>query len=70
MKQAINFDWKFVGDYKEEYLNKLPDSSAQINIPHCAKEVPYNYFILRRYHPAAPALPSGPSRAALPRNGY
>ena len=49
MKQAINFDWKFAGDYKEEYLNKLPDSSAQINIPHCAKEVPYNYFTEKDY---------------------
>ena len=49
MKQAINFDWKFAGDYKEDYLNKLPDSSAQINIPHCAKEVPYNYFNEKDY---------------------
>ena len=49
MKQAINFDWKFVGDYKEDYLNNLPNSSVQINIPHCAKEVPYNYFNEKDY---------------------
>ena len=44
MKHAINFGWQFVPDYKEEYLNKLPNSSQTIDIPHCAKEVPYNYF--------------------------
>ena len=49
MKQAINFDWQFVPDYKDEYLNKLPNSSVRINIPHCAKEVPYNYFNEKDY---------------------
>ena len=49
MKQAINFDWQFVADYKDEYLNKLPNSSVRINIPHCAKEVPYNYFNEKDY---------------------
>ena len=44
MKHAINFGWQFMDDYKEEYLNKLPNSSQAIDIPHCAKEVPYNYF--------------------------
>ena len=49
MKQAINFDWQFVSDYKDEYLNTLPNSSQRINIPHCAKEVPYNYFNEKDY---------------------
>ena len=49
MKHAINFGWQFVNDYKEEYLNKLPNSSQTIDIPHCAKEVPYNYFDERDY---------------------
>ncbi len=49
MKQAINFDWQFIPDYKDEYLNKLPNSSVRINIPHCAKEVPYNYFSEKDY---------------------
>ena len=44
MKHAINFGWQFMDDYKEAYLNKLPNSSQTIDIPHCAKEVPYNYF--------------------------
>ena len=49
MKQALNFDWQFVPDYKDEYLNTLPNSSETINIPHCAKEVPYNYFDEKDY---------------------
>ena len=49
MKQALNFNWQFLPDYKEEYLNKLPNSSQIINIPHCVKEVPYNYFNEKDY---------------------
>ncbi len=49
MKQALNYSWKFIPDYKDEYLNKLPNSSQSINIPHCAKEVPYNYFDEKDY---------------------
>ena len=49
MKQALNFNWQFVPDYKEEYLNKLPNSSETINIPHSVKEVPYNYFNEKDY---------------------
>ena len=49
MKHAINFDWNFINDYKEEYLHKLPNSSKKVNIPHCAKEVPYNYFNEKDY---------------------
>ena len=49
MKQALNFNWQFLPDYKEEYLYKLPNSSQIINIPHCVKEVPYNYFNEKDY---------------------
>ena len=49
MKQALNFSWQFLPDYKEEYLYKLPNSSETINIPHCAKQVPYNYFDEKDY---------------------
>ena len=49
MKQALNFDWLFVADYKDEYLNKLPNSSESINIPHSMKNVPYNYFNEKDY---------------------
>lgn len=49
MKQALNFDWLFVADYKDEYLNKLPNSSEHINIPHSMKNVPYNYFNEKDY---------------------
>ena len=49
MKQALNFNWKFVPDYKDEYLDMMPHSSKCVNIPHCAKEVPYNYFNEKDY---------------------
>lgn len=44
MKQSINFNWKFIDNYKEEYLKDLPDESKIVNIPHTFKELPYNYF--------------------------
>ena len=44
MKQSLNFSWKFVPDFQNAYLNHMPEDSQIINIPHTAKEVPYNYF--------------------------
>ena len=44
MKQPINFNWKFIPDFKNEYLTELPKEAKEINIPHNAVEVPYNYF--------------------------
>ncbi len=44
MRQPLNFGWSFVNDYKEDYLNKLPDNKETIDIPHSAVKVPYNYF--------------------------
>ncbi len=49
MKQAINFNWKFVPDYKDDYLNAFPKESQTINIPHSVKEIPYNYFDEKSY---------------------
>ena len=49
MKQSLNFNWKFIPDYKDEYINELPSRSEIVNIPHCAKEVPYNYFNEKDY---------------------
>ena len=44
MRQPLNFGWSFIDDYKEEYLEKLPDNKETIDIPHSAIRVPYNYF--------------------------
>ena len=44
MRQPLNFDWKYVGDYKDSYLKSLPKDASIINIPHTVKDVPYNYF--------------------------
>lgn len=43
MKQSLNYNWKFLPDFKEEYLKKLPHAET-INIPHSVKRLPYNYF--------------------------
>ena len=49
MKQSLNFKWLFIADYKDDYLTRLPIGSEEVNIPHCAKEVPYNYFNEKDY---------------------
>ena len=49
MKQSINFNWKFIPDFKSEYLNKLPKEAINVDLPHNAVEVPYNYFDEKSY---------------------
>ena len=44
MRQPLNFEWKYVSDYKDSYLKSLPKDASIINIPHTVKDVPYNYF--------------------------
>ena len=44
MKQSLNFNWKFVPDFKNEYLKALPKEAKEVNIPHNAFDLPYNYF--------------------------
>ena len=43
MKVSLNYNWKFVPNFKEEYLKELNEGEI-VNIPHTVKEVPYNYF--------------------------
>lgn len=49
MKQPINFSWKFIPNFQSDYLKKLPESALSVDIPHNAKEVPYNYFDEKSY---------------------
>ena len=44
MRQPINFSWKFIPGFKSEYLKKLPSTALDVDLPHNAVEVPYNYF--------------------------
>ena len=44
MKTSLNYSWKFVPNFQSEYLTKLPKEAKEIDIPHSAVEVPYNYF--------------------------
>ena len=49
MKHALNFDWLFIPTFKEEYLNNFPKEHEVVNIPHSAKNIPYNYFDEKDY---------------------
>ncbi len=42
--EKFNYGWKFVPNFKDEYLSKFPNNAEIVNLPHNAKEVPYNYF--------------------------
>lgn len=44
MRQYINFNWKYVDNYKVEYLQKFPETYEVVDIPHNVKDLPYNYF--------------------------
>ena len=44
MRQHLNYSWKFIDSFKEEYLKKLPSDMKVVNIPHNGCDVPYNYF--------------------------
>lgn len=48
MRQPLNFDWEFIPKYEKSYLEKFP-GGEKVNIPHSAKEVPYNYFDEKSY---------------------
>lgn len=43
MRQSLNYEWKFVPNFKDEYVRELKEGEM-VNIPHSVKEVPYNYF--------------------------
>ena len=49
MKQSINFNWKFIPNYQDEYLKSLPKDAQKVDLPHNAVEVPYNYFDEKSY---------------------
>ena len=45
MKQSLNFSWSFIKGFKEDYLTRIDKNTAEeVNIPHNAVEMPYNYF--------------------------
>ncbi len=49
MKQSINFNWKFIPNFKDEYLKALPKDAQTVDLPHNAVEIPYNYFDEKSY---------------------
>lgn len=49
MKQSLNFNWRFISNFKDSYLKEDLKEYEIINIPHTIKEVPYNYFDEKEY---------------------
>ena len=50
MKQSLNFSWSFIKGFEEAYLTQLDKSKAiEVNVPHNAVEIPYNYFSEKIY---------------------
>ncbi len=49
MKQSLNFNWRFSPSFQDEFLKKTDDTFEIVNIPHAAKQVPYNYFNEKDY---------------------
>ena len=50
MKQSLNFSWLYIKGFKEAYLTQLDKSKAkEVNVPHNAVEIPYNYFSEKIY---------------------
>ena len=45
-KIDANFDWKYIPNFKEEYLNSSFDDSnfETVHIPHTNITIPYNNF--------------------------
>lgn len=44
MKQALNFSWQFMPDFKDDYLSSFPDNAENIDIPHSNVSIPMHYF--------------------------
>lgn len=41
---SLNFDWKFIPEFKESFINTFDSSLETVMIPHTMKEIPLGYF--------------------------
>jgi len=44
MDNRINFNWYFIANFDDSYINELPNNVETVDIPHTVKLLPYNYF--------------------------
>lgn len=44
MKTNLNYQWKFIEGFKEEYLKEMPKESLVVDIPHSSTITKENYF--------------------------
>ncbi|MCI2111724.1 MAG: glycoside hydrolase family 2 protein [Bacilli bacterium] len=49
MKTPLNFGWKFVSGFRDEYLKRLPSGSVSVDIPHAPLVEPVSYFNEQSY---------------------
>ena len=45
MKFDLNFDWQFVNNYNQEYINKFPENFEMVDLPHCIRRIPSTNFV-------------------------
>ncbi len=49
MKQDLNFAWRFIDRYENDFLRKMPKDAVSIDVPHTIKQIPFSYFSERDY---------------------
>ena len=49
MKISLNYDWQFVDNYANDYLDHFPKSFKVVDIPHCIQKIPSNNFLDSAY---------------------
>ena len=49
MKTNLNYQWKFIEGFKEEYLKEMPKESLEVDIPHSSTITKENYFSENNY---------------------
>ena len=45
MKFDLNFDWQFVNNFNQEYINKFPNNFEVVDLPHCIRRIPSTNFV-------------------------
>lgn len=44
MKHALNFNWSFIPNFKDEYIKAIPKGVTIVDLPHNMVDFPFNYF--------------------------
>ena len=47
--KGFSWDWRFLEGWDERYASEVPEEAKNIDLPHTAVTLPYNYFDEREY---------------------